>query len=375
MVLESVPTMHSLPAQHYFILVMFEVLFLVLKPQSTTVLSIIEETHLTVLQINSYLEVHTSTLGLSFDDGSLFESYSILICKKRKHLQNLYCWLIPLEQLRALASSQSFENERTLWNKYANLLVCFHPATCAGCVAQRGIYVAANIIADTILLYRCYLVWGSRKYVTPSLAILSLVNTVVAIFGVVLVAKNDQEQVIVQTEHAPAGPAIISLIFPSINLFTNLALTGLIAGIMWWLAHVTQQLLGVSKSHDKSIRQIVALMLESSSIYPVALIISMVVNQLLLVDTQPFLTIIVGIVPTLMLVKIELKIGIEDGSDKNVASNDLEALVQTVPPNGVDTITPYYIQPLHISDQDKLPTATEEHVRISPRKVKAGHNA
>ncbi|KAH7881559.1 uncharacterized protein C8R40DRAFT_1065209 [Lentinula edodes] len=307
--------------QSYFILVMFEVLFLVLKPQSTTVLSIIEETHLTVLQINSYLEVHTSTLGLSFDDGSLFESYSILI------------------------------------------------------VAQRGIYVAANIIADTILLYRCYLVWGSRKYVTPSLAILSLVNTVVAVFGVVLVAKNDQEQVIVQTEHAPAGPAIISLIFPSINLFTNLALTGLIAGRMWWLAHVTQQLLGVSKSHDKSIRQIVALMLESSSIYPVALIISMVVNQLLLVDTQPFLTIIVGIVPTLMLVKIELKIGIEDGSDKNVASNDLEALVQTVPPNGVDTITPYYIQPLHISDQDKLPTATEEHVRISPRKVKAGHNA
>ncbi|KAJ4476553.1 hypothetical protein C8R41DRAFT_869696 [Lentinula lateritia] len=312
--------------QSYFILVMFEVLFLVLKLQSTTVLSIIEETHLTVLQINSYLEVHTSALGMSFDDGSLFKSYSILI------------------------------------------------------VAQRGIYVAANIIADTILLYRCYLVWGSRKYVTPSLAMLSLVNTAVAVFGVVLVAKNDQEQVIVQTEYAPAGPAIISLIFPSINLFTNLAMTGLIAGRMWWLAHVTQQLLGVSKSHDKSIRQIVALMLESSSIYPVALIISMVVNQLLLVDTQPFLTIIVvsrmkGIVPTLMLVKIELKIEIEDGSDKNVASNDVEALVQTVPPNGVDTITPYYIQPLHISDQDKLPTAREEHVRISPRKVKAGHNA
>ncbi|KAJ3847161.1 hypothetical protein EV368DRAFT_69332 [Lentinula lateritia] len=205
--------------QSYFILVMFEVLFLVLKLQSTTVLSIIEETHLTVLQINLYLEVHTSTLGLSFDDG-LFVSYSILIAAKS-----------TCQQSKSPEQAENFAL-KTLYAGECSPASILDPA-CIQVFKMKGLCgTTANIIADTILLYRCYLVWGSRKYITPSLAILSLVNTVVAVLGVVLVAKNDQEQVIVQTEYAPAGPEIISLIFPSINLFTNLALTGLIGKLL-----------------------------------------------------------------------------------------------------------------------------------------------
>ncbi|KAJ3903682.1 hypothetical protein F5879DRAFT_1023375 [Lentinula edodes] len=53
------------------------------------------------------------------------------------------------------------------FNSYANLVV-----------AAEGIYVAANFIADALLVYRCYAMWSSRTYVISGLIIISLVNTV-----------------------------------------------------------------------------------------------------------------------------------------------------------------------------------------------------
>ncbi|KIK53075.1 hypothetical protein GYMLUDRAFT_943709 [Collybiopsis luxurians FD-317 M1] len=42
--------------------------------------------------------------------------------------------------------------------------------------ASRGIYAVANITADTLLLYRCYVLWLSRKWIIACLGIVSVIN-------------------------------------------------------------------------------------------------------------------------------------------------------------------------------------------------------
>ncbi|KAJ3873700.1 hypothetical protein F5051DRAFT_455798 [Lentinula edodes] len=198
-------------------------------------------------------------------------------------------------------------------------------------VAAEGIYVAANIIADALLLYRCYVVWGSKKYVIAGPIVISLVNTVIAIVSAALV-KNNAGRLLktAGVENASLQAAdIISYAFLSVNLFTNLMLTGLIAGRIWWIARDTRRSLGIDNSSDKSIGGIAAMVLDSGLLYPVALVIGLALTVPGTVDVQAILTLIVGIAPTLIMVRTDLGISIENASNtdpnETVALYDLEA--------------------------------------------------
>ncbi|KAJ3913700.1 hypothetical protein F5877DRAFT_71334 [Lentinula edodes] len=160
-------------------------------------------------------------------------------------------------------------------------------------VAAEGIYVAANFIADALLVYRCYAMWSSRTYVISGLIIISLVNTVLTKdnIGNLLTTKGDSISIQV-------ADTIISYAFLfkfDLGVFIKLEEFG------GWAALFND------------LNTMVAIILESGLLYPIALIICLVLSVYEgTVETFSLLTLIVGIAATLIIVRTDLKISIEN---------------------------------------------------------------
>ncbi|KAF9059845.1 hypothetical protein BDP27DRAFT_1340523 [Rhodocollybia butyracea] len=185
-------------------------------------------------------------------------------------------------------------------------------------IVEAAIYVIANFVADSLLIYRCYIVWGARKYITAGPSLLSFANTALALSTIAL-----QHQAIPQyfelfadgVESASVDAAnAITIAFLAVNIFTNVVVTGLIAGRIFWIYQTNQQSLGAAGRDDKSLKtlnMIVAMILESGLLYPVALGIGLWVDVGTFVDTvEPILTVAVGMTPTLIMVRTDLDISV-----------------------------------------------------------------
>ncbi|KAF9066447.1 hypothetical protein BDP27DRAFT_1011583 [Rhodocollybia butyracea] len=192
-------------------------------------------------------------------------------------------------------------------------------------VAAAATYVTANIIADALLLYRCYVVWGARKYIIVGPFLISLVNTTLEKENVSQVLNEVKNGNVGSGENASLQTAsAISFSFLIVNLLTNLILTGLIAGRIWWISKETRRALG--GADDKRIGSIATMVLESGLLYPVALAIGLALKLTETVtEVHPILTIIVGMAPTLIMVRTELGINIRINSDANEDKYDIEA--------------------------------------------------
>ncbi|KAJ3932956.1 MAG: hypothetical protein NXY57DRAFT_1037973 [Lentinula lateritia] len=126
--------------------------------------------------------------------------------------------------------------------------------------AGMALYVTANFVADTLLvrierlipLYRCYVIWGSRKLVIAGPAVVSFLNTVAAAVATYYQRRDD-----VTVNILSANPSRIELLdsidigFLVINLVTNLLLTSLIAGrLRWTNMRINRTLKGFSQSNE-----------------------------------------------------------------------------------------------------------------------------
>lgn len=167
-------------------------------------------------------------------------------------------------------------------------------------VAKVFIHTLNSAVGDSVVVWRCYLVWGrSWKIVTLSLVLLC--GFIVAGIG--------------QTYHFANGQAIHSafvhtltiwngLVF-SFSLATNLTATSLIALRVW---HVFRMISGVASSLGAA--KVLVLVIESGMIYSAALIIEICCyfsgsNSFYIVyDPIAQLT---SIVPTMILLLVALK--------------------------------------------------------------------
>ncbi|KAF5344309.1 hypothetical protein D9757_014031 [Collybiopsis confluens] len=195
-------------------------------------------------------------------------------------------------------------------------------------LALRAIYAAANTVADALLLYRCYIAWGSKKWIILGPGFISASNTIMAIVAVYFLWKTNNPQV---SDSASTEASDLFDIFLGLNLFTNVLLTGLIAGRLWRISRSTRQYLGEDSIHRKRMNRIVGLILESGSLYPLALIAYIVVATIPKKgeSMEPLLTVIVGIAPTMIMVRVDLgnsinKISGSSSGDRRFS--DLEAL-------------------------------------------------
>ncbi|TFK37223.1 hypothetical protein BDQ12DRAFT_653128 [Crucibulum laeve] len=167
-------------------------------------------------------------------------------------------------------------------------------------------YASNNILADGLLLYRCYVVWGYKKHVVigPFLLFLLAAACGYIFEGAVLPLLKD------------------SWIHLMLTFSLNLMLTALTAGRIWWLARNAKLLLeeGVVRRYKMS----TAILLETGTIYCVyiAFDIALRNNKAANAVLDAGLIQMVGIMPTLTIVQVGLGRAVQE--DKRARSDSIE---------------------------------------------------
>ncbi|THU96310.1 hypothetical protein K435DRAFT_797458 [Dendrothele bispora CBS 962.96] len=209
-----------------------------------------------------------------------------------------------------------------------------------------GLYILANIIADIILIHRCFKIWGSKKKVIALPVFIAIFNNVTTkdshLEGFALAQLTLGILRLEQLEdlflHFSMGLTILQglsgvdpgLLWPFlvVNFFTNLLIPLMIgdcqslfaitkfddlssAGRIWWIGRQVSKFL---HSRFNPTRHSIAVCLESGIMYPLALIPALVINLGLFhvqVFLIPILIQVVGIAPTFIIVRVALGISIE----------------------------------------------------------------
>ncbi|KAJ7926171.1 hypothetical protein B0H13DRAFT_1089558 [Mycena leptocephala] len=158
-------------------------------------------------------------------------------------------------------------------------------------LAMDMIYVANNVLADGLVIYRCYVIWNRNIYVII-LPIIMLVVT--SVFGWDL--------------DLPLPP------FFEISLATNVLVTGLTVGRIWWIYR--QNCMHLTSDMRKKYFTSMAIIVESGLLYSVATMVYLIMGTIPFTrvaqdPTATMLSQLVPIVPTLIIVRIGLGLGIE----------------------------------------------------------------
>ncbi|KAF7339171.1 Rtt106 domain-containing protein [Mycena venus] len=168
-------------------------------------------------------------------------------------------------------------------------------------------FLMANTIADTIIIYRCYVIWAYnwRVIAFPAFG-----------YGCTLIASVVVALPLSQAAKQPAVAVIVAATFA-----TNVSAASLAAGRIWWISHRTALFIG--RTSRRKFDNLTAIILESGLIYPASLIVNIAV-RFLSPATFPFLTCIAGayhivaIAPTLIIVRVGLGVSTDD-VEKSVA--------------------------------------------------------
>ncbi|KAJ7749984.1 hypothetical protein B0H16DRAFT_1550838 [Mycena metata] len=185
----------------------------------------------------------------------------------------------------------------------------------------------ASAIADGILIYRCYVIWGFnwRPVAFPLLAyactLAGGIMTLLPLSG---------------TGERTSVTLCVATIF-----ITNVLSAGLAAGRIWWISRRASSYLG-RRSRQKYMA-LTAILLESGLIYPAALLLTIVLFLIRSTPTNSVLVCIaacyhiVGIAPTLIIVRVGLGVSTDD-VDKCITIS-----------RGTDS---HHLHPSHESDSD-----------------------
>ncbi|KAJ7711468.1 hypothetical protein B0H16DRAFT_1900599 [Mycena metata] len=161
--------------------------------------------------------------------------------------------------------------------------------------AQQIIFAGNNLVTDSLLVFRCFVIWGSdwRPVVLPAVLmtctfVIGCVNNLVG-FG-------------------PATTACLPYIFAAL---TNLVLVALIGGRIWWIRQDARVVAGneLRKRYDTAI----VMVLESGAVYFVlSLLLGIFQRGIAFVILQAMAIHTVNIVPTLIIVRVGLGQNIQD---------------------------------------------------------------
>ncbi|KAJ7824307.1 hypothetical protein B0H14DRAFT_3469437 [Mycena olivaceomarginata] len=154
--------------------------------------------------------------------------------------------------------------------------------------AANIIYGVNNIIADALVIYRCYVVWDRKIHVVV-LPILMLIVT--SVFAVDL--------------KLPASP------FFGLSFATNVLVTALTAGRIWWICRQCRLQSNVRTAVQRQCVSSVAIMVESGVLYSATVLAYLILNSIPSMHAvrnpiYQMLVQVVGIAPTLIIVRVGL---------------------------------------------------------------------
>uniref|UniRef100_A0A0W0GAK7 Uncharacterized protein n=1 Tax=Moniliophthora roreri TaxID=221103 RepID=A0A0W0GAK7_MONRR len=169
-----------------------------------------------------------------------------------------------------------------------------------------------NIVADTMLIHRCWIIWGTSKRVALPLMLMSLGTN---IFGIVFTTMG----LIGQSDTTVASNAILlaqsnrlSVGYTVGNIIVNSTITLMTAGRIWWISRQARAVMG--QPINAKYKTIVAIILESGILYPLTLVVQIIIyyttdptgSGRIPVDLGPVVWQFAGIAPTLIIVRAEM---------------------------------------------------------------------
>ncbi|THU95558.1 hypothetical protein K435DRAFT_966351 [Dendrothele bispora CBS 962.96] len=180
-------------------------------------------------------------------------------------------------------------------------------------VFNTGIEVAqllSTLVAEAILIYRCYVLWNNKIAVIVVPIILSIAETGLLLFDLILVSIEDFPT---KPPSPDQTPIRLLIAFVSVCAATNLSLSCLIGSRILYLSHSSRSVFG--DQLDKRYKKIVTVILESGILYSaflvtyLVLVISEAGTRLGAQALQPSVIQITGLAPTLIVVRSGLRIG------------------------------------------------------------------
>ncbi|KAF9450828.1 hypothetical protein P691DRAFT_428104 [Macrolepiota fuliginosa MF-IS2] len=164
-------------------------------------------------------------------------------------------------------------------------------------ISKHMFYLINNVIADSLLLYRCYIVWSRSVYIA-------------VIPGIFLLASSILGLIIMSGPTLRAGRR--KFLYMWLTLALNISVTALTAGRIWWMANKARRILGPALA--RRYYSALATIIESGAIYSLYVMIDLI---LLTIGHQSFifdagLAHIVAIAPTLIIVQVGLGCQIQD---------------------------------------------------------------
>ncbi|KAK7045025.1 hypothetical protein R3P38DRAFT_3389173 [Favolaschia claudopus] len=160
----------------------------------------------------------------------------------------------------------------------------------------------ANAIADAIIIYRCYVIWGRRWRPVSFLIVAYIFTCIGGILGLLPLSGTSERATMA---------VCIGTVF-----VTNVLGAGLAAGRIWWISRRAVTYLG--RRSRKKYLDLTAILLESGLMYPVAFTITVII---FLIPSTPTVAVliclaacyhIVGIAPTLIIVRVGLGVSTDD---------------------------------------------------------------
>ncbi|KAI3612945.1 hypothetical protein WG66_005469 [Moniliophthora roreri] len=192
-------------------------------------------------------------------------------------------------------------------------------------LVRTVLLIGSNIFADTILIWRCFVLWGRRRRIIILPVLSCMANNASAIISLATAPEYMIKTVIYGITNCKEYHFYAAFLIGSV--LTNVFITGLLAGRILYISRQSTDYIG--KDVNKMYRMILAITLESGLLYPVFLIIFL---SCYISDSEQFsrslsglrapgvislvagysLHQIAGIAPTLVIVRTSLGISIED---------------------------------------------------------------
>ncbi|KAI3621025.1 hypothetical protein WG66_013373 [Moniliophthora roreri] len=174
-------------------------------------------------------------------------------------------------------------------------------------VFREALYVTNSMVADFLVIYRLYVVWGYNRKITVG-PILLLLGSSISGYITVWEISRAANGSIFEKQVSVWATALFSL-----SMATNIIVTSLIAGRIWYIGLRTSKNLG--RQHGVKYSRAFVVIVESGALYSASLFILLILYstnnhaQLILYNCTSQ---IVGIAPTLIIVRVGLGLSSQD---------------------------------------------------------------
>ncbi|KAA1472253.1 hypothetical protein DENSPDRAFT_838472 [Dentipellis sp. KUC8613] len=222
-------------------------------------------------------------------------------------------------------SPENNDNVRLIETVFTDLLVTI----------QDGLSALAQVIAHGLLIYRCLIIWDRRKWVVMPSTVCLFATTVLNLLDIYYdVEIYHFRHVILRSDPSPPQLAeaqrmnnVLAEASFALGLATNALTTVLIVIRVWLSTRELERTLG--RRVGIRYRSALLMVIESGALYSLSLLIFLIVNVL----SPTYLAIpnnamqqLMGIAPTLIIVRVGMNKGVEASRDMPRFSNVDELL-------------------------------------------------